>query len=894
MSHEEGGTVVSNVGLVTDEMGIYEEVSDLPEQKTHKPLKHTRSAPNEPKPRKKKMKNFTRQSSDKSIDSLQGSHDPTNDIIANTGSNGQVGVAKTAPIPAPKSWKKKSVDNTSKEDYHIEGNEELYSLPHDTSSTPEPSASIVQEVATLVIDSTSLENGHSFDPSGHAVWDLETSQGNSQSKEPQVSEDLEDENLAQSFKVDDGRESSSSFVRECLAEFNLMHSQSPTHVLVDIDHMTQAKTKERGEGTNEKDDEEKVEKKGQDNRRHSYENQEIINLNVEDTKVVKQTEELLDASDTGVGLSQSDFQIVHRPDAGTPNVDGYCEVEKSTTTTTTHSQSPSLVDEVMNHFKALNTRPILPPPPGHIEDDDLTNYDLQTVVHPPVTTNAQGYSYCDLGLRDGTPSTSWSTSNINGAASTSTSTSQTIGYSEIDVLSPTMVKPPQRPPIKHPAPETAPKPQKRKPERDEVTNFSLCLEATEELAPTLSQQVSTENVESDLSDNDSLYARVSDVKTKKVTSHSDIPPPRESPRQSPRPSPKPKRKKKQISKEGRVQSPKMKKKGQPRRRPPPPPPPVAKIPGSIPLLPMSLSPDGPPTPPLSAPCFKNTPSPLEKEHKFEQTLPAYPSTHGSPSHRFGDEDLASTVTASLSCSSQTGSPKLPGRKGPLPPSPTSKGVDPASPLQKRGIFNRVKSSSVKTKRSESHTTHSPLLTDEVGRKGEQSPKIGWKKFRLRRGSAHSNSHGIDSTNGASSKEFSEVGSSVNNSESRKRRNQEDKLPEVPKAAKSQSLPSPARQINVSGASPGGIHLHPFEGEEEEEEDDLYSVVNKPEKIQPEVSRSLLLRLYNMHSRVITASIVHVYNHHCYALYINGKVYITYCSCSVNLSTTSTVQCYWEY
>ena len=186
MSREQGGIVgiVCNVGLVTDEMGIYEEVSDLPEQKTHKPLKYTRSAPNEPKPRKngaKKAKNFTRQSSDKSIDSFQTSHDQTDDIITNTCSNGQVGVAKTAPIPAPKPWKKTSLDtNTSKynhEEHHNEGNEELYSIPHDTRNTPEPSASLIQEV------DTPLESGHhNFDPTGYETWDLTTSQTNDQPK----------------------------------------------------------------------------------------------------------------------------------------------------------------------------------------------------------------------------------------------------------------------------------------------------------------------------------------------------------------------------------------------------------------------------------------------------------------------------------------------------------------------------------------------------------------------------------------------------------------------------------------------------------------------------------------------------------------------------------------
>ena len=85
-------------------------------------------------------------------------------------------------------------------------------------------------------------------------------------KEPQVVISGEDENLAQSFVVDDGRESSSSLLRECLAEFNLMHSQSPTHVLVDIDHMTQGRTKEKGGDTNEKEGEGEEEEGGRRDR----------------------------------------------------------------------------------------------------------------------------------------------------------------------------------------------------------------------------------------------------------------------------------------------------------------------------------------------------------------------------------------------------------------------------------------------------------------------------------------------------------------------------------------------------------------------------------------------------------------------------------------------------
>ena len=238
---------------------------------------------------------------------------------------------------------------------------------------------------------------------------------------------------------------------------------------------------------------------------------------------------MLDASDVGESLSQSDFQTVHRPDA---NLDGYCEVEKSTTT---HGQSPSLVDEIMNHFQILNSRPVLPPPPPGLhdnnnnndDDDDLTNYDMQTVVHPPITTNAQGYSYCDLVfVMEHHPLAGVPAIQLLVLLPHLLLLLRQLVYSEIDVLSQTTVKlQPQRPPIKHPAPETAPKPQKRKSEKDEVNNFSLCLETTAELPPNLSQQVSTENVESDLSDNDNLYARVSDVKTKKMISRGDRAPP---------------------------------------------------------------------------------------------------------------------------------------------------------------------------------------------------------------------------------------------------------------------------------------------------------------------------------------------------------------------------------
>ena len=574
----------------------------------------------------------------------------------------------------------------------------------------------------------------------------------------------------------------------------------------------------------------------------------------------------------------------------------YCEVGASAAS---EGQGLSLMEEVMGHLNNMSSsRPAkftLPPPPppppprpenngGEEEDvEDLSNYDLQTVIHPPVTTNAQGYSYCDVGFCDGSPAVAWSG---NGGSATSAPADRAIGYSEIDVMSPTTGAPPppppphppsQRPLLKPPAPETAPKPRKKKSENDEV----LVDEGLPRLPPTADRPelpwppVAGEEIDDNLSDDDSLYARVSDVKTQNSATSSggckiDSPPSQ--------PSPKPKRKKKLGSSDvGRTQSPKMKRKAPPRRRPPPPPrPPGAKIPGSVPLPPSNSSPNrSPTTPPSAPPCSKITSSPSHKERRFEQSLPPIPSSQplsrSSPSHRPALDDLATTLATTLQQHrqqqqqhQQACSPKLPQRKGPLPPSPVTKGggSDPPSPLQKRGIFNRVKSSSLKTRKSDNHhstTTHSPLATDEY------SPKSGWKNvFRFRRGSgtnaaannAESSNEGGMSPDEPGSSLTPLGASSGGGRESRRRRNQEDKLPEVPKASKSLSLPSPSQQVGGAsvaattrgggggGGGRGGFHLHPYDGEEEEEEeevdDDLYSVVDKPNKTQLVVSIALSL------------------------------------------------------
>ena len=815
-----------------DTMGIYEEIypqdEGMPHTKQlHCPLSSTRSVPLEEKRAQNgsrvKPKVVPRQLSEKSLESRDHSRTGReSERVAGEGGEGGegtvVGVVKLAPAPSPRTWKKqKKLENGSPRrrvdssqcafgedpDPTVE-DEDLYTIPPDAEHTPEPSLSIQEMVEA--VETRQLES---------ASWDVSAGEGVSEGGALTVSMNG---SMALPDEVEDGRESSSSFLRDCLNEF--AKKSSELHVMVDID---QIKGDRNGGRMDEKGGEEEgvVEGHTEDGKicRHSYENQEIVDQNKDrsqQSSVVAEHYEV-NAVDhvggaTGSGEAggatvedpqQYSLETVRRQHVEL-DAQGYCKVEVSGN----DGLILSLVEDVLNQFDNT-TLSDLPP---LSQDDDITNYDMKTVEHPPVTTNAQGYSYCEVGLLGPSGVTSASAGIIQDPGNT---------YEE----------PPEVPAVRPPQeqagrgqrlPEKAPKPLRQK--RD-ASNDAAC-----SMAQSRAGAEGGAETREELSDNDSLYARVMDIKAKK-----DAGKRLNSPKQSPKPSPKPKRKKPAPPGGGG----KVKRKGQgPRRRPPPPPPPGAKVPNSAPLPPSTF--DAPPTPPLSAPCLKKFSTQSEGEHRFEQTLPPFPSHQssnpGSPLHQraqAADDPLTSSLPP---LPPSVGSPRLPGRKGPLPPSPTAGSSDPPSPIHRRGLLNRIKSSSLKSRKPENHspTTVSPLLTDDVGRVGDQSPKIGWKnKFRFRRGSGNSASAMEGCASAGYSEEYgaeASNGGGAGQGEWRRRRNQEDKLPEVPQAVKSQSLPSPARKVG------SGIHLHPYEGEEEEVDDGLYSVVNKTQPpVQPPVS-----------------------------------------------------------
>ena len=851
-------------------MAIYEEVSPQDEnvpnctsEKKHRPLGYTKSVPLEEKTSQTipqaKPKVVPRQNLElhdqTSITSEWGKHaeEVVDDVTGNV-----VGVVKLAPAPAPRSWKKsKTLQNDSGFGQGDEGrfgyfgdsqepcmeDEDLYTIPlnAENENTPEPSPSI-QEMMEAV-EAIPLESVH-FATSGQETWSVSKERVDRKIQHQQpLSADL-DEGVVQTATVEDGRESSSSFLRECLSEFDKIKSSelpsnSPTHIMVNIDEMNQQKDQGGNEGVPEDEVKRQGDVDDEKSHRHSYENQVIVDQNKDgnnkcdvlvvehyEMNTVNPTEESTHNSQGAVGEDLS--QTVKKP-AIELDDQGYCKVEVSKN----KDQSLSLVEDVLSHFENT-TLSDLPP---LSQDDNITNYDMKTVEHPPVTTNAQGYSYCGIDLRS--PSeltaggTGFSTSHDNSGYPAAPDPPPPRGYTGIEVSSSGVV-------VDHPTeredhaerdprpPETAPKPSRRKGEPFKPLDNAEMRGGVAEVEEGLLQAAVEEDTKTELSDTDSLYARVLDV-TKEPSNNVDS---------SPKPSPKPKRKKQAA---GGVGKPKAKKKGQgpPRRRPPPPPPPGARIPGSA-LLPPTTS-TVPPTPPFSAPCLKMS-TQSEAEHRFEQTLPPFPSyqpaNQGSPLHQPASAADDSFTSSLPPLPPLLGSPKLPGRKGPLPPSPTAGSPqtgDPPSPIHRRGLLNRIKSSSLKTRKPDNHspTTVSPLLADEFGRVGgDQSPKVGWKnKFRFRRSSGNSASTMDSSMPGE--EYVGEACGGAGHGESRKRRNQEDKLPEVPPTAKSRSLPSPSRQ---------GIHRHPYDGEEEEIEDGLYSVVNKPAKTvqRPQVRKCILL------------------------------------------------------
>ena len=836
-----GGRQQSNIRQGA-EMGIYEVVSPQDEgllaptvDHSHRPLSSTRSAPLETKPRREKPKVVARLTSQKSVESLSHEHGSVEhrenlEEKENCSVTGKV-VSSVKPTPAPKSWKatQPSEEDVTSYDAVSEeqgGSEEegLYCIPPETSTTPDPSPSLPLEEVATAVEVAALESAPPLISSG---WGTES--------EREATESLDDR-LQKPDTVEDGRASSSSLVRDCFAELAKLHCNSPTHVLINVDKMRDREKMDEGENesTNGREEEEEEEEE-EKTRRHSYENQEIVLQQTKEREAVAEERETEppvvtteSAGETSEDLSQYDMQTVRK--RVVPDAQGYCDVELNKT----RDHSPSLVDEIMsaieNRSNGMSTEE---GQPLQLVDDDITNYDMQTVSHPPVTTNAQGYSYCDVGLRSPSEMTSGGSSvqasSSNSAQNDSTSVAGTAtgdsaesapfppGYSEIDVLGVQSVplSREQQSGTNRP-PEPAPKPQRR-PNATKTSNgaasFTYPDPATVE-GDTSEEPHVRDGRDAGLSDNDSLYAQVMDVKKEETKSIAPSPS---------KLSPKPKQKK-QAPPAGHGR----RTKGNAPRRRPPPPPPVGTIPGNSPLT--------------SAPCDvllipQSAPS-LRKSSPLTETLPPLPPTShrpplpGSPSHLHLHPNLTDdgAFTASLPASSlQTASPKLSKRKGGLPSAPSQ--TDPPSPVQKRGIFSRVKSSSLKSRKSDNNnSSHVPVspLTDEGARKGEHSPKLGWKKI-FRRGSG-GNSATPGNEGEGDGNEMGVVGSS--GSESRKRRSREDKLPEVPMAVKSMSLPSPARNL---GGAVSGVHLHPYNGEEEEEEDDLYSVVNKPEKSQPRVS-----------------------------------------------------------
>lgn len=788
-------------------------------RRAHRPLSATKSAPDEAPPPKEmeKPKITARKVTHKPPEPLHLSRDePAMSNEDGNASSKVVGVVELAPAPVPRRWKRLPKSDKTGGLHGVNGSggickvdkgeeeEDFYCIPPDAGG-PEISDLVEPKPLESALGAFKYET---VPPDEGMADDL--------LPESVVSGNLD---VEQPGTVEDGRASTSSMVRECLAELDNLQSKGSQHVMVDVDKM-----RERDQDEDEKNKEDKqhlyinqeiVEPRDQNDDEENREDKQRLYINQEiddeedkqqlyiNQEIIQPREGARDYSEDEEGVVAEDSsKTVQDPDIGM----GDCKVEVNNT------QSMSLVDEVMGHFNQ------------HIVEsapDDLTNYDLQTVSHPPVTTNEQGYSYCDIGIRSVKGSNTMQ--NHSQASNTAPTGILADGYSEIDVLSPTEVVSKQVCDSPH-SPRVSPRPLRR-----QVGLESNDRDSSNASIPNASSDMPLTSANHNFSD-DGLYAQVLDVE--EVGRKVNIP------------SPKPKRKQ-QLSGNGKGSprgSPKGARKsyGPPRRRPPPPPPP-RPIPENPPDgASHPLTPEGASSTPPSA--QKDSPS-FEWENRFEQSLPPLPSRQsGSPSHRTcptGNpvDDLAATLTKSLaSCPPpQAESPKLLRKKGPLPPSPSQ--ADPPSPSQRLKLFGRGKSGSVRSKKSEQQSSPSSPLTDEVGktdRKGEQSGKLGWKqKFRFRRGSGGIG-NGISNGRGGTPTSEGNIDSTMTTesgdvSGTRRRRNREDKLPEVPNSAKTLSLPSPSH-----GAS-SGVHLHPYDGDEEEEEDDLYSVVNKPEKTSPKVS-----------------------------------------------------------
>ena len=656
----------------------------------------------------------------------------------------------------------------------------------------------------------------------------------------------------------DGRGSRSSLMTECVVELRNLHSTSP-HTLVSIDQLTADKEKRESEkgtviGTAKgKVAEEKlstIPSNQPANRCESYDFEGLSctgtapdSREKHSTRDREAVGETTSSKPTDDDLSQYDLQTVSHPPIVT-NVLGYCEIDVQGQA----SQVCKRRAEV--RAASLEEAALM---------EDLSSYDLQTVSHAPVAMSFQGYSYCGVGPWNQARCKPGNAGAEDSASNTTTTTPAIpVGYTEIDIMSPTRSQPPQafspsaRPPSKHPSAERplceasqpenssdrpAPKPRKKiNNSRDDSVSVSGILSASStddggaqaERAQSLpipggqnqhdlgSRDLHTpEDNFSD--DDDGLYARVVDIKARKR---------KKSGTASPKPSP-------QVDQKENITKPlpKVTKKPRapPRRQPPPPPPGVSPATGG--LSHAAHTPGTPSSPPKNSGVGKRALVAASAPGEMELSLPPLP-TKPRPGR-----SAATSATSDFTTSYYSPSEK----HKVLPPSPKQfqKGFSthPSHPMQQgssqqqqqqqaqwKSIFSRGKSWSLRNKPDAGAAVSplSPLAGDrdveleKADKKSEQSPKLKWRdKFRLRRTS----SNGTSNTEEADGLEKNE----------RKRRNQEEKLPELP--GKTKSLPASARLDNALK----GVHIHngleeeeeEEEEEEAEEEDDLggiYSVV----------------------------------------------------------------------
>lgn len=845
---------------------MYETVSpqDSEESHAHEASSLTRSAPPEGTGTKmdgEPPRVIARRASQKNKEqkSLQASRDRSSMEVYYDEPNGTVegvghviGVVKLAPAPPPKRWKKPKSEPFegqeamtrpwAGEDRAEMSVEDFYSIPPDAEA---PDSQGEDGMGTMALEPT---DDKTLEEAGYQTWRTFSPAENDTSFEGYSEQQQLEGGMQEEVN---GRESRSSLMSECLAELQNLHSSSPL-ALVSIDRLRLEKEQkereepERGRGGSQERGSEGADTRGVKSARQwtsSYENQDL-QLGTDSEQWNK---ELGESKGCGGGggwrgrafggegggewdeqreeedLSQYDLQTVQHP-ALVPDSQGYCEVELQLSPTGLAHEA-----EAKMHVVAVE---------GAVPVDDLTNYDLQTVLHPQVLTSAQGYSYCDIGISSpGDWKPVPSKREIPVAASSNETTppqamtthpsssfpAPSIGYTEIDIHSPTTGRPPPTPPSDRRPP--TPKPRKgRLHSRDDSISSETILDALHEIGP---QEEQAKNMEGngdqpegfpgrqdgdvpgmDLSEGNAVYAKVMDIKSRKHTAKKKT--------ASPKPSPKMNRK--GAGTNGERASPKVTKKprGPPRRQPPPPPPP-----GMAPVVPPSCMAHGPPLPTSSSSPMgeEKARSRAEMMKELEQSLPSLPLQQRSPAH-MGVHAIASDLTSPVPGPADKGkppcSPKLPNR-GPAPPSPPQPQPEPGSPLQKRSIFSRVKSHSLRNHKAERNGTTSPLA-DEMGfeKSMERSQRVERKtesslksrlKLRFRRTNSNGTTNDAENNDGGGKNE-------------RKRRNREDKLPDVPDDAKTMSLPPAARQKGLTG-----VHRHEgMDLEEEEDEFGIYSVV----------------------------------------------------------------------